>query len=184
MSLKFLNIHTKEVLVAEGEPMIAALWASSDRSPNLMQGQDFGWRFAPEVVVELRRIKRDRAAMKDVAATFDIPLEDIKEPDILQYISRQIDAENAPVAEVGDYTDSYLADIQRLERESVKSTSVDETGKTVAPEKESLEDLEKRVLLEERLAAAREKTSSPETTTTTTPALSKPIETTTTTTKR
>ena len=47
MAIRFLNIRSGEEAVAEDEPQIAALWASSDRSPNITQGQDFGWRIAP-----------------------------------------------------------------------------------------------------------------------------------------
>lgn len=150
MAIKFFNIRSKEVLVADTEGKISALWASSDHSPNITQGQDFGWRLAPEVVVEMRRIKQDALVLETIARTYNRPLEDVGEPEILQFISAKTTVDNAPTAQDGDYTDEYQAEIRRLEVED------DKMPVNSPPEaKESLEDLQKRVELEERLAAAR-----------------------------
>jgi hypothetical protein len=117
MAIKFVNIKSKEVRVAETEPMISAMWASSDRSPNVSQGQDFGWRLAPEVVVEMERITRDITTMERISARYSKPLEDIKEPDILQWISEKTAPENAPQGNTEDSTDEYHAEIRRLREE-------------------------------------------------------------------
>lgn len=117
MAIKFLNIRSKEVRVAETEPHIAALWASSDHSPNITQGQDFGWRLAPEVVIEMRNIKQDGVLLGQIGARLNKPLEDITEPDILSYISSKVDSTNAPVAQEADYSDDYNEEIRRLERQ-------------------------------------------------------------------
>lgn len=118
MAIKFINIHSKEVRVAETEPMVSALWSSSDRSPNITQGQDFGWRLAPEVVVEMERISRDPLMLERIAARYNKPMEDIKEPDILQYISDKTATENAPQANTDDGLDEYQAEIRRLRQEN------------------------------------------------------------------
>jgi hypothetical protein len=115
MSIKFLNIRSKEVRVARSEPHITAMWASSDRSPNVSQGQDFGWRLAPEVVVEMKQIKGDQNLMLNIAKMYNRPLEDVGEPEILAYISDKTRDEDAPVADDSDYTDEYQAEIRRLE---------------------------------------------------------------------
>lgn len=135
MAIKFFNIRSKETVIAETEPQISALWASSDRSPNITQGQDFGWRMAPEVVVEMKRIKQDMRTLQDIAARYNLMLQDVGETEILQYISDMTAPEKAPVAQEADYTDEYDAEIRRLEAERNK-TETEETATTtttVAP---------------------------------------------------
>jgi hypothetical protein len=117
MAIKFVNIHSKEVRVAETEPMIAAMWSSSDRSPNITQGQDFGWRLAPEVVVEMERISRDPQMLERIAARTNRPVEDIKEPDVLKYISDKTATENAPEPSSEGGLDEYQAEIRRLRQQ-------------------------------------------------------------------
>lgn len=169
MAIKFFNIRSKEVRVAETEPQITAMWASSDHSPNITQGQDFGWRLAPEVVVEMKRIKQDFMKLQEIAVRYGKPLDAIGEPEILEYISDFSNPNNIPVATDGDYSDEYNQEIRRLE----ELQSEDDLAQTVTTTEttESIEQLQKRVELEERLAAAR---AVPETTTTTT-TVAKPI---------
>lgn len=131
MAVKFFNIKSGETQVAEIEPHITAMWASSDRSPNITQGQDFGWRLAPEIVVELKRIKQDQNQLMIIAQRFNKPLEDIGEPDILAYISARVAPENAPVATQEDYADIYDDEIRRLSRED--ETPETATTTTEAP---------------------------------------------------
>ena len=118
MAIGFYNIRSKETRIAEIEPHIAAMWASSDRSPNVTQGQDMGWRLAPEVVVELKRIKQDEGKLIEIASRYRMSLEDVGEKEILQYISSKTDASRAAVATDADYSDEYDAEIRRLERKS------------------------------------------------------------------
>lgn len=171
MAVKFLNIRSKEVLVADTEEKISALWASSDRSPNITQGQDFGWRMAPEVVVEMKRIKQDLTTLTLISSQLMRPLEDIGEPDILLYISAKTAERDAPQAKDGDYTDEYESEIRRLELEQATNNA---PVNATPEQKESLADLRERVELAERLAAAQRAvtdpvpTSTPETVTTTT----------------
>lgn len=116
MAIKFLNIKSGEVRVAETEPHIAAMWASSDHSPNITQGQDFGWRLAPEVVVEMKKIKQDFNTLSQIASRLQKNVDEVGEPDILLYISRQYEADNAPVAEQADYESDYDDEVRRLSR--------------------------------------------------------------------
>lgn len=121
MAIKFLNIRSKEVRVAETEPQLAALWSSSDRSPNITQGQDFGWRLAPEVVVEMKQIKNSPAELQQIAVRYGLPMDAVDEKAILQYISDKTAAENAPVAVEGDYSDEYDQEIRRLEGTEIEA---------------------------------------------------------------
>lgn len=188
MAIKFFNVRSKEVVTAETEPQIAALWATSDHSPNITQGQDFGWRLAPEVVVEMKDIKADYSQILDIGKRYNMLPEDVDEKTILQFISDRTDAANAPQASDEDYTDEYNEEIRRLERlkkQEALEAATPKTATTTTSTTESLADLEKRVALEERLAAARAvpaATAPDETTTTTT--TEKPPTTTTTTTKK
>lgn len=134
MAIKFFNIRSKEVRVADDEPKISALWASSDHSPNITQGQDFGWRLAPEVVVELKSIKQDYQKLLEIAKRYNVLLEDVDEKIILQYISDMTSPEQAPVAQESDYQDEYDAEVRRLTaekaREAVENVTTSETVTT------------------------------------------------------
>jgi hypothetical protein len=158
MPLRFFNIRSGQELVAENEPQISALWGSSDRGPNVNQGQDMGWRFAPEVVVEMNAIKADSSKIQEIANRFGIMFEDVSETDIMTWISNKTELAAAPIAHLDDYADSYAKAIKDLEAEK-------KPAPVIATEPvESLADLQKRVELQERLANAQAKTS-----TTTTP---------------
>lgn len=157
MAIKYFNIKSKEVRVAETEPHISALWASSDRSPNITQGQDFGWRLAPEVVVELKKIKQDFDQIAAIGRRYQTLPEDVDEKMILQFISDKTSIEDAKVASEQDYTDEYEQEIRRLELgdvEPVIPVTTTTTTMTLAQLKAEL--------------AAREAKEAPTTTTTTT----------------
>jgi hypothetical protein len=166
MPIRFFNIKSGEELVAETEPQIAALWGSSDRSPNSNQGQDMGWRFAPEVVVEMKQIMSDPGKIQEIANRFRIMHEDVGETDVLTWISNKTDLNSAPVANGEDYADEYNAEIKRLEDKKKADTKAAATP--VVEAGESLADLEKRVALEERLAVAKAKNATVDNTTSTT----------------
>lgn len=158
MAIRFFNIRSGEELVAENEPQISALWGSSDRSPNVSQGQDFGWRFAPEVVVEMKQIMSDPAKIQQIADRFRKMYEDVGETDVLTWISNKTELLSAPIASTDDYSDEYDAEIKRLEaNKKVADVTTDTTT-------ESLDDLQKRVELQERLAVAQVKTTTSTTT--------------------
>jgi hypothetical protein len=129
MAIKFLNIRSNEEAVADTEPKIAALWSSSDHSPNITQGQDFGWRLAPEVVVEMKHIKQDLTLLERIASRYRKALEDLNEVDILHWISDKTVLDAAPVAQVNDYEDAYDARVRELERagQTTESTTTEAT---------------------------------------------------------
>lgn len=120
MAIKFLNVYTREVRVAETEPMIAAMFNSGDLGPNAREGQDFGWRLAPEIVVEMRRIRQRPNEMVTIAATYNILPEDVDDKRILKYISDKTIVEDAPVAQNGDYEEEYRDEIRRVEKATEK----------------------------------------------------------------
>lgn len=125
MSLKFLNIKSGETLIAETEPQIAALWGSSDRGPNANGGQDFGWRLAPAVIVEARKIAADPAKLNELAARYSIPLENVNETVIFNYISQTTKEEDAPVPQEEDFTDAYTDEIRRLTLEANRAVKAE-----------------------------------------------------------
>lgn len=152
MPIKWFNIRSKEVQVAETEPQISAMWASSDHSPNITQGQDFGWRLAPEVVVEMKQIKQNQNLLLQIANRYQIMSEDLDEKAILQYISDNTLLSEAPIAGEGDYQDEYDAEVRRLSQQAAENTVTSQTATTTTTE--SLADMERRAELAERIAKA------------------------------
>ena len=130
MAIRFFNIRTGLEAVAESEPHIAALWASSDHSPNITQGQDMGWRLAPEVAVELKRIKQDLPTLERIAQRFNKLVEEVGESDILSYISNKTTLDAAPVAKIDDYQDTYDAQVRALEHPETVTEATTETPTT------------------------------------------------------
>jgi hypothetical protein len=171
MAIRFLNIRSNEELVADTEPKISALWFSSDKGPNVNQGQDFGWRLAPEVVVEMEQIMADPAKIQEIANRFRMAYEDVKETDVLTWISDKTVEGNAPIADQSDYTDAYNEKIKRLKVRAVTEAQREADRRaaktTTTTSTESLADMEKRVELMERLAKAQAATSPTVTHTTT-----------------
>lgn len=178
MAIRWFNIRSKEVVVAETEPQISALWASSDHSPNITQGQDFGWRLAPEVVVKMKQIKQDLETLSTIARRINKQIDEVTEPDIIMYISETDQRAQIAQAEDGDYTDEYEQAVRDEELKAAEAKAA--TAQPEIAPVESLEDLQRRVELEERLAAARAIKENTVTTTTT----KVPTATTTTTTKK
>lgn len=174
MALKWVNIRTGEKVVAETEEQIAALWASSDHSPNITQGQDFGWRLSPEVAVELKRIKQDLGKLEQIASRVRVPFEDLKEYDILHYISNRTRLEEAPQPETDQFQDDYDNEIRQLTREGddkVKDlfdTTKEEVDHAVDASKMSTEELLAEVERRKASEAAKTTTSTSTTSTTST----------------
>lgn len=123
--IKFFNVNSGETVEADTEEKIAALWSSSDRSPNVSQGQDFGWRMAEEVVVELEEIASSRPKLMELAAMLEKPVNDIKEYDILTYISMKTDEASAPdPSEAPNYKEQYEARVRKLRKKAQKQSDV------------------------------------------------------------
>lgn len=135
MAVKFFNVYSRETRVCETEPMIAAFWGSSDRSPNVTQGQDRGWRLAPETVVEIRRIQADPAALQTVALTYRLPLENITESDILTYISEKSDPKTSGMDQTRqDFTKEYEDEIRELEARNEAKAKLDAKAAEPTPD--------------------------------------------------
>lgn len=115
MPIRFFNIRSGLEAIADTEPKIAALWSSSDHSPNITQGQDLGWRLAVPVVVEMKAIKQDIVALERIAGRYRKAVEDLGEIDILHWISDRTILEKAPVAQVDQYADDYDAQVRAAE---------------------------------------------------------------------
>ena len=177
MPLNWVNIRTNTKTTTgddlDSEPKIAALWSSSDHSPNITQGQDLGWRMAPEVVVEMKKIKQDMRMLEKIAARFGKMVEDIGESDILTYISRRTTLENAPVVETNDYEDDYDAQVRALEIAD-KDEGFPDAPSTTTTTTKSIDQLQAEL-------DARKAAEAPTTTTTTTTTTEAPSTTDTTT---
>lgn len=142
MGVKFFNINSGETRVCETEPMIAAFWGSSDRSPNVTQGQDRGWRLAPETVIEIRRIQGDSAMLQTIALTYQLPLENITESDILAYISEKSEPKTTGMDHnKQEFQKQYQDEIRALEAkneaQAVIDAKADEPINVTGPEPET-----------------------------------------------
>lgn len=136
--IKFYNIKTKETRVAETEPMIAAFWASGDRGPNASFGQDFGWRLAPETVIEMRKIQNSPSKVRDLAQDIDKLPETVTETDILKYISDQNSDKTGMANSEEDFTREYEDEIRKLEAvEQAEVKSTKESNKEKSDGKET-----------------------------------------------
>lgn len=121
MALKFVNVKSGEERLCHTEPMIAAHLNSSDRNPNANQGQDMGWRIAPETVIELERIKGSPQELQTIAATFGMLIENVSESDILYYISQRKDKRNTGEQSTKeDFNRKYEDDIRKLRDEQAR----------------------------------------------------------------
>lgn len=114
--IKFFNIRTGETRLADTEPKIAALLSSSDLGPNISQGQDFGWRLAPEIIDQLKVIKNDPATITRIAVDAKVMTDDVTDAIILEFISKQYNEVDAPVADQKDYEDEYNNRIREIEK--------------------------------------------------------------------
>lgn len=122
MAIKFFNVRTGEKRIAKTNDLIsnahiAAFYNSSNLSPNANEGQDFGWRLAPEVIVEMKRIKNSPKLIEHIAVRYNLPIDSVKDTNILAYISDQ--NERKPAAEEeGDFTEEYQDEIRKLENKN------------------------------------------------------------------
>lgn len=189
MAIKFFNVKSKETRVVGMDPItaeaqIAAFYNSSDRNINAQQGQDMGWRLAPEVVAWMREIAQDEDVLQRIATRMRKSVEELGESDILLYISsKTLDPNLAPAASDSDFSTEYLAQVAEAERareasriqidpgEDTSNLNLNPNNVTTTTT-ESLADMEKRAELAERIAkanaAAAAATEGSNTTTTTT----------------
>lgn len=88
MAIKFVNIRSGETRVVDTEPMLAAFYNSSNMGPNSHEGQDFGWRLAPETIARMREIRRDQRLLDHIKSTY-LLADEVKDTDILRYVSEE-----------------------------------------------------------------------------------------------
>lgn len=109
IGIVFENINTGEIRVASTVEHIAAFFNSSDEGPNAKNKQDFGWRLAPEDLVELENLKNDAMVMERIAAVYQIPVEDVADYNVLKYMAskRFASAKQASAAGGKDFESDY-----------------------------------------------------------------------------
>jgi len=114
-----------ETRVASSVEHIAAFFNSSDEGPNAKNKQDFGWRLAPEDLIELEDIKNDPSVMERIAAVYQIPAEDVADYNVLKYMAskRFKTAAVDTRTEERDYESDYAKRVRQA-REGKSSTPV------------------------------------------------------------
>jgi hypothetical protein len=116
-----------ETRVASSVEHIAAFFNSSDEGPNAKNKQDFGWRLAPEDLIELEDLKNDPNVMERIAATYQIPAEDVADYNVLKFMASK--RFKTKVVDTKSEARDYESDYAKRVREARE-------GKTEAPSKE------------------------------------------------
>lgn len=147
IGIVFENINTGEVRTATTVEHIAAFFNSSDEGPNAKNKQDFGWRLAPEDLVELERLKNDPQVMEQIARVYEIPAEDVADYNVLKYMAAQRFA--AARKESESKGKNYESDYDRRVR-------LAREGKSDTPEKTELTE-EEKAEIERKKAEAKAK---------------------------
>jgi len=123
-----------ETRVASSVEHIAAFFNSSDEGPNAKNKQDFGWRLAPEDLIELEDLKNDPNVMERIAATYQIPAEDVADYNVLKYMASKrfktkvVDTKS----EQRDYESDYAKRVREA-REGKKETPAKENKPKAEP---------------------------------------------------
>lgn len=116
-----------ETRVASSVEHIAAFFNSSDEGPNAKNKQDFGWRLAPEDLIELEDLKNDPNVMERIAATYQIPAEDVADYNVLKFMASK--RFKTKVVDTKSEQRDYESDYAKRVREARE-------GKTQAPAKQ------------------------------------------------
>lgn len=142
IGIVFENINTGEVRVASTVEHIAAFFNSSDEGPNAKNKQDFGWRLAPEDLIELENLKNDGAVMERIAQIYQIPPEDVADYNVLKFMAskRFAAAKKEADAEGKDYESDY----QRRVREIREGKNAPLKTEKVEPTEEEKAEAERK----------------------------------------
>lgn len=116
-----------ETRVASTVEHIAAFFNSSDEGPNAKNKQDFGWRLAPEDLIELEDLKNDPNVMERIAAQYQIPAEDVADYNVLKFMASK--RFKTKTVDTKSETKDYESDYARRVREARE-------GKTEVPAKQ------------------------------------------------
>ena len=135
MAIKFRNIRNGDERVVTTEPHMAALLNSSNLGPNSHEGQDFGWRLAPEIVKRMRDIRGDQGKINTIASTFNVTLDDVKDSHILHWISLEDARKEAQTGQSreGEYTRKYEDELRALDEPVQEPASVPTVSTTPVP---------------------------------------------------
>lgn len=129
MAVTFVNVKSREKLTLSSTAQIAAFFNSSNLNINANKGQDFGWRLSPELVIEIKRIRKDFKTLKSIAEEQGTHPSELTDVNIVWYLSSQDDLEKQLAAQNGgnDFSDEYEAEIKALENGgAVKEDSPEE----------------------------------------------------------
>lgn len=141
VGIAFFNINTGETRVAETVEHMAAFYNSSDLGPNAKNKQDFGWRLAPEIVLELEEVKSNPDLMIRIASVNQIPPEDLADFNILKFIADRKFKEVAKAeAKTEDHTSEYEKRLAELRNGKSKSQQRRENIAQGKPLNEGIED--------------------------------------------
>lgn len=161
--IKFFNVKTGETRTLDPatmdpqfiEPAISALYNSSNLHVNAMNGQDFGWRIAPETIKRIQEVKRDDMLVNRIAQSAQILPENLQDTDILTWIVRDDARKEALKNEETEqnYEEQYNAEVRNLTRsgndqaglpQDSPANQIPNQPQTAAPvkEAETLDDLE------------------------------------------
>lgn len=123
MGIAWFNIRSKEIKIAESEPMIAAMYNSSDMGKNVQQGQDFGWRLHPSVVIQLKGIKGDPRTLESIAVHYQVSPSDIDDKLIIAYINDRDRVIPIDERAIEEFEDEYRNEIKELEARTAMAAS-------------------------------------------------------------
>lgn len=124
--IEFFNIRTGERRKVTSEPMLAAFYNSSDQGANSHEGQDFGWRVAPETIARMNEIKKNQATLDHIKSQFQLA-DEPKDTDILRWISieeARKQNEQGKQAE-GDFERQYQDDLRALKDSGAPAPDID-----------------------------------------------------------
>lgn len=133
MAIEFINIRSNEKKVVSTEPAIAAYYNSTDQHVNARLGQDMGWRLAPSTVRRIEQIKKNQVEMDRIAQAYNLPIGEVRDTDVLTWISRQDEIAEAREAEVqeGNFEQEYRRELDKIqageqpEEQTVNRSAVD-----------------------------------------------------------
>lgn len=122
VGIVFFNVNTGESRTAGTAEHIAAFYNSSDQGPNAHNKQDFGWRLSPETVVELEQIKEDPALMTQIAATYQIPIDDLVDFNVLKFMADRLfrSAARTNASEGKNYATDYEKRVAEAREKAAK----------------------------------------------------------------
>ena len=165
IGIVFENIKTGEIRVASTVEHIAAFFNSSDEGPNAKNKQDFGWRLSPEDLVELERLKQDVTVMERIASSYQIPIEDVADYNVLKYMAstRFNEAARKAQSEGRDYESDYERRVREA-REGKKApvkNELTEEEKAEADRKKAEAKAKKEAEKKAKAEAAKNKGNTP-----------------------